>query len=351
MFRGAFLFFFFALLCFIQSVRELIGRTKKASRESDSDSSSESLENEYFHVLSGSPPLVPREEAEALVRAIAQKHGAKGVLRSLGNLPQKQVANAVAHFAQQMEDDETPLILLDASFLNNGKAGLLLTNRGLYSSFCSHPIWLADIEEVSYTKPGLGDYILLHLFGGLGHIILFGLRSLQNRLRVNGKTVYSTGNPLRSAFWFELLTELAEAARQVQLVEEEEAPKPSIVVLETALRIREDESLTMRQLRNPSWHDIERSIRALDQSSYPALRIWAGEVEQAPALEILGGNGKYVLRELGDGWVYYDPGGSEQEVEVCVGPLGCRAPAFYVCTDLQRVLEIARRYAETGTPE
>lgn len=337
-----------ALMCLVQGVRELIGHGKSFSDRTGGDSVGEALEDGHPQVLPVSPPLLPQEFAETLVREIAEDHGAKRILQLLGNLPQKHVDNAVACFAEQMADDETPLVQLDSSFLSNGKAGLLITNRGLYSSFYSHPVWLADIDEVSYAKPGVGDYLLSHLFGGLFYAFFFGFRRLQNRLLVNGKTVYATGTRLRSEFWLELLTELAEAARQMEIAESSEAQRPSVVVLETALRVGEDEAVELRQIRSPSRQDLERNIRALDQDSHPTLRIWAGEAEQAPALEILGGNGRYVLRERGDGWVFYDPSAGEEEVEVCTGH---RAPAYYVCTDLQRVLEIAHHYVETGTPE
>lgn len=348
---GASAFGALALICFVQGVRELIGHSKRSSRKRNDSSAGDSSEGEYLEVIPSTPPLIPQEEAEDLVREIAEKHKAKGVLRSLGNIPEKKIDNAVASFAQPMQEDESPLALIDSSFLGNGKAGFLLTNRGLYSSFYSRPIWLADIERVSFAKPGFSDHLVAHLFGGLLYGVLFGFRQLQNRLLVNGKTVYSTGNRFLVGFWIELLTELAELAQQPQVVEDDIPQKPSVVILETALQIGEGGAAHMRPLRNPSWHDIERSIRALDQSSHPSLRIWAGEVEQAPALEILGGNGKYVLRELGDGWTYYDPSAGEEEVEVCTGIPGHRAAAYYVCTDLQRVLAIARHYIETGTPE
>jgi hypothetical protein len=329
------------------------------------------------------------------VRAIAEKYKAKGILRKLGNLREDHVANAIACFAQVMDDEETPLTLIDTSFLGNGKAGFLLTNRGLYSSFQSRPLWLSDIHDVSYATPGFERYLFLSLLtaailvlaylGGmmgagigelLSHIglpprpfslgwsilslllslyyvvfVSLGFRQLQTRLLVNGKAVYCGRNRLRGAFWTELLTALAEAARQAQVGEGDGRRKPSVVVLETTLRSHENESVEVRNIRNPSWRDLEQSIRDLDQQSHPSLRIWAGEVEQAPALDILGGSGKYSLRELGDNWVYYDPNGGEDEVEVCVSGAGYRCPAFYVCTDLDRVLEIARHFVETGTPE
>lgn len=349
--RLALVFGFLALVCFTKGVRELIGRDEKMSQEKDGDSTDEPGEGEELPGVAWPSPLLPPEQAEALVREIAERHRAKRILRSLGNLPQKNLENAVANFAQEMKEDETPLVQLDCSFLSNGKTGLVITNRALYSSFYSRPICLADIDDVSCATPSLADHLAFHFFGGLLYALIVGFRRLQCHLLVNGNTVYSTGNPLRSEFWIELLTELSEAARGMQISVDEENHKPSVVILETALRICDDDFAEMRQLRNPSWHDVERSIRALNQDTHPSLLIWAGEVEQAPALELLGGNGKYVLRELGDGWIYYDPSAGEEEVEICKGPSGHRAPAYYVCTDLRRVLEIARRYFETGTPE
>jgi hypothetical protein len=78
------------------------------------------------------PALVPKEEAEAIIRAFAEKHGAKGVLRKLGDFPPDHLANAAARFAKEMTDEETPLALVDTSMMRNGKSGFLLTNRGLF---------------------------------------------------------------------------------------------------------------------------------------------------------------------------------------------------------------------------
>ncbi len=340
-----------AALCLVQGFRELAGRAKRPAEESDADSAGEILEVIDRDIADGAPPLVPQEEAESLLREIAEKYKVKGISRKLGNFRDDHLANAAARFAKDMEDDETPLALIDSSFLKNGKAGFLLTNRALYSSFSRRPFWLADIEEVSDARPGVGDYFAMWFLGVLIYGLLYGFRSLQYRLLVNGKIVYAGPTRLRGDFWIELLTELAEAARQAADSSGDIKAAPSIVVVEIARSRQEGEPIEFQQIRNPSWPQIEQSIRDLDQNSHPSLRIWAGEVEQAPALDILGGNGKYVLRELGDGWIYYDPSQSEEEIEVCTGLPGHRAPAFYVCTDLDRVLEIARHYFETGTPE
>ena len=70
--------------------------------------------------------MVPAELAERLVRAIAEKHGAKGVLRRLGHFRPDHVANAAARFARGLRPAEVPLGLIDTSLLKNGKSGLLL---------------------------------------------------------------------------------------------------------------------------------------------------------------------------------------------------------------------------------
>lgn len=339
-----------ALLCLVQGVRELIGRGKNPREQSEVNSSVEVVSTDEPDVIPSAPPLVPQKQAVSLVREIAEKHGAKGILRMLGQFREDHLANAAAHFAQAMHDDETPLALLDTSVFHNGKAGLLITNRGVYSSFCRRPIWLADIEDVLFARPGFDDFLVWYFFGII-YVFIYGFRRFQNRLVVNGTTVYLTGNRLRGDFWIELLTALADAARQMPTSIGVRKRKPELVVLETSLSLRGGEAIEVRRTVNPMWQQVEQSIRDLDRDGRPSLRIWAGEVERAPALDILGGNGKYVLRELGDGWIFYDPSQGEEEVEICPGLVGHRFPAFYVCADLKRVLQIARHYFETGTPE
>jgi hypothetical protein len=51
---------------------------------------------------------------------------------------------------------------------------------------------------------------------------------------------------------------------------------------------------------------------------------------------------------LPDGWVYDDPAAGDEPVEVYPGH---RVPGYSVCTDLDRVIEIARGFAEAGAFE
>jgi hypothetical protein len=362
-----------ALLCVVQAFRELEGRDKSSGERSKVGTPDEIVEHSNREFHSSAPPLVPEEQAERLVREIAEKHKAKGILRKLGAFRSDHIENAVRHFADQMDEEETPLAFIDTSFLGNGKRGLLVTNRAVYSSNFSRPLWLVDIDEVTYEKPDPSDIALINVFAVLlvavhflspnpmrylAHAVLFALivfalpiMRFKHRLLINSKIVCK--RRLRGAFWIELLTALASAAREVppSPLSDATVNAPSFVVLETTHSHGDGASCDTRQFRDPPWQQIEQSIRALDADGHPSLRIWAGEVEQAPALDIFGGNGKYALRELGDGWIYYDPHGGEDEVEVCICGAGHRCPAFYVCTDLDRVLGIARHFVETGTPE
>lgn len=336
------------------------------------DSLSEDADEATEVPVPSAAPLVPLEQAESLLRDIAKNHKANGILRKLGHFRAGHLSNARASFARDMGDDETPLYLVDRSFLGNGKAGFLLTNRGIYSSYSSHPCWLADIEEISYGKPESSG-VVMSILGVLFFFVLIVVQDrdarwllgkliaacvaleevrrafIAHRLLINGKLVCK--RRLSEKFWIELLTKLAAAAKGDRLVLAAPKSAPTLVILETTIFAHEGIPIETRQIHDPSWEQIEQSIRELDQDSHPSLRIWAGEVNQAPALEILGGNGKYALRELGNGWVYYNPDGEAEEVEVCVSGSGYRCPGFYVCADPHRVLEVALRFTATGTPE
>ena len=327
------------------------------------------------------PPLVPRRVAEAIVRELADHYGLKGVLEKLGNFREADLANAKAAFADQMGEDETPLAFVDRSLMINGKAGVLVTNRGLYTSRFPHVVWLKDIVAVSYERPDGADIALTTFIILTSHTICFpiglvflmsgGLRRMQDRFIVNGKVVYRKAGFRTPAFWVELLIDLGEAARRVRLpvleleshsastdvflpgaqpltrteVFRPDSPRPPrSVVLATVHSAGEGQPPDVRRFSDPTAEQIEQAIRDLDARDRPSLRLSAGEGEGA-VLEIRGGNGKYTLRQPGDGWVYYDPSANEEEIEVCEGH---RCPAFYVCTELPTVLRIARHFVETG---
>jgi hypothetical protein len=193
---------------------------------------------------------------------------------------------------------------------------------------------------------------------------------------VNGKTVYSGGNPIRHGFWVELLTALGEASRQVEeRARAGRAPDaPALQGITRHVDLGTDfrqhigagptrpEGLTALQLHPhsadgvplvgelldaPAWELVERSIRELDGHTHPRVRLWAGPPGEPPGLDIIGGNGKYALREVGNGWVYYDSNGTDEQVNVQTSGAGHRCAGYYVCTDVERVLRIARRFFES----
>jgi len=160
--------------------------------------------------------MVPSETAVKVVRELAEKHRNQRAVRQLGRYLPSVLANVRASFAPDLSDDETPLFLLDESFLQNGKKGLLLTNRRLYSNGLTRPIPLDEIVAavVEYpTSLQVGLFLML-----LGPFLgFFFRRRNMPRLIVNGYQVYRGpfGGPLlggRPEFLTELLTRLAALA-------------------------------------------------------------------------------------------------------------------------------------------
>ena len=352
------------LVFFALAIRELLKRPKEIPAARPREDLHEPLAAPAHVLPVRLPGLVAREKAEGIVRELAEHYGLRGVVKKLGNFQERHLANARAAFADQMGDDETPLAFVDRSLLGNGKVGFLVTNRGLYSSCYPHVLWLKDIHVVSHKGPTLIDHIVCFTLIVLGNVfclpvailylVLRGVDTLHDRLSVNGEVVYKNGKFGTPDFWIDVLTTLGEAARRQPLpvlprkadpggtgiFRPDAARLPMSVVLATVHAATEGQPPEVRRFSDPTSEHIEQAIRDLDARDRPSLRLSADVV-----LEIRGGNGKYTLRQPGDGWVYYDPSAGEEEVEVGTGE---RCPAFYVCTEILTVLRIARHFVETG---
>jgi hypothetical protein len=111
-----------------------------------------------------------------------------------------------------MTAEEVPLVAVDTSFLENGSAGLLLTNRCLYSSELPDPVPLATIREARVEHPDTLDHIL-YLLGLLGWLFRSMRGTYYSRLVVNDDVVYNHAKPIRYEFWVDVLTRLAAASR------------------------------------------------------------------------------------------------------------------------------------------
>ncbi len=159
-------------------------------------------------------PDLSADEARRILRGVADRHKAQGIRKQLDGINHAKVNKATDGYARLMGEDETPLALVDTSFLQNGSAGLLLTNRRVYSHLLSAPVELSEITSAAFEKPTE----LQGLMVGLGGPLLFGVyrlcggRPITTALRVNGQEVFQ--GKCNHAFWIDALTALGQAARQ-----------------------------------------------------------------------------------------------------------------------------------------
>jgi hypothetical protein len=311
-------------------------------------------------ILDGTGPdrlgrLVPADRAAAVVRAVAEEHRAPHIVKQLDGIRSDRVAKARARFARGMTDDEVSLVLVDTSFMRNGRSGFLLTNRALYSSRLPEPIRLDEIDKVQHRPPA-EHLSLLHIALVVVHVVfppavllLLPFLPLVYRKRertvdallVNDRVVFAGKRNLVWDFWVDVLIALR--------TEFDTAPGPAlVVVLESVHQGAEGAVVANPRTVQPTWAAIETAIQSLDGWANPAVVIWAGPPARPAGLEVRGGVDKYALRELPAGWVYHDPAGLDEEVEVSVGQMGYRCPAHAVCTDVGRVLAIVRRFTATG---
>jgi hypothetical protein len=268
--------------------------------------------------------LVPPERAAEIVRACARLHGARHIVKQLDGIRPGRIARARARFARQMNDGEFPLILVDESFFRTGAVGFLLTNRALYTSRLPGPIALEDIRTVRHRPPETavtlveGGLVLLHIVFPPAILLALPLalrraRQRKNALLVNDRVVYAGDKNLAWNFWLDVLPALAA-----------ELAGPRVELLEAFPADGEPLRTT-----DPDWESVEQVIRSLNADSLPVLRLWAPG--RAIGLEIAGGDGRYTVRPLRVG-----------PVEVQVGEV---TPA----SSVQRVVRIARQFAETGS--
>lgn len=361
--------------------------------------------------IASPPRMISGNRAEALVRASAQQHHEATILRHFDSSPTERPAgpvtlfpspiyfvvsrrrqctpaerltNAIGSFACEWDPEELPLLFLDTSWQRNGRSGILLTNRRLYSSRLDGPIELQDVVRVTFENPSDAEMIFkLFLFVScflVGWVFILWGPWFRRRLFVNGEVVYEARANFPGNFWVELLGALGSAARQEEMrppatnASDTAAPqaitrhvglltnspgkvpagrsrRQGVASLETHPHSAQGTPLGREFVESPSWEQVEHTIRRLDGYCHPLVCLWAEQPRMAPGLEIIGGAGKYALREVGDGWVFYDPNAADDEVEVQTSGAGHRCAGYCVCTDVERVLKIARRFFESDKVE
>jgi hypothetical protein len=109
---------------------------------------------------------------------------------------------------------------------------------------------------------------------------------------------------------------------------------------------------TTRSTQNPHWEHVEAAIRSLDHHCLPFIFIGLrDECEGVDCLSVLGGPKGYAIMaaDTAGRWLnYYDASHTGGDVAVWTSDQGYHPPERYVCYDLDRVLQIARYYAERG---
>jgi hypothetical protein len=107
-----------------------------------------------------------------------------------------------------------------------------------------------------------------------------------------------------------------------------------------------------RAVRNPTWDDVETAIRALDHYCLPFIFIGLrDECRGEDCMGVLGGPKGYAISaaDAEGSWLQYcDPSHIGGEVPVWTSDQGFYPSERYVTYDLNRVLQVARHYAEHG---
>ncbi len=107
------------------------------------------------------------------------------------------------------------------------------------------------------------------------------------------------------------------------------------------------------RIENPQWSDIESAIRGLNRFTHPFVSVYRctnPRDDAIPDFEVIGGDGAYAMQGLknGSAALFFNPGGSNDPVEIWLSDQGTDLPAKNVCRDIEVVLEAARYFFEHG---
>lgn len=105
---------------------------------------------------------------------------------------------------------------------------------------------------------------------------------------------------------------------------------------------------------HPDWPTVEEAIRRLDRYRWPFVWLHTvppvyGEIPEN-ALNVMGGRGEYYLSLSKDGGetAYVDVARGDAVIQIWESDQGSTMPEYLPCNDLERVLGIARFFAEQG---
>ena|SRR5581483_3160653 len=103
---------------------------------------------------------------------------------------------------------------------------------------------------------------------------------------------------------------------------------------------------------NPSWAEIEASIRRLDQFCFPFVWLKLADDDEEGFLNVVGGNGIYAIEgyteEEGQRRYWNENHSTTRIIKVWLSDQGFETEELYVCYDIDIVLKVARYFAEHG---
>ncbi|HUO07509.1 MAG TPA: hypothetical protein VM008_04350 [Phycisphaerae bacterium] len=111
------------------------------------------------------------------------------------------------------------------------------------------------------------------------------------------------------------------------------------------------------RLADPTWDDIENGVRQLNKVQFPFVWLFlAADAadDEVPDFEVMGGDGDYVMAVTDPNGVHRRfrfPSHSNKWLHVWTSDQGCEMEEKFVCHDVDFVLRVLRRYADTGELE
>ena len=104
---------------------------------------------------------------------------------------------------------------------------------------------------------------------------------------------------------------------------------------------------------DPTWDEIEDSIRNLDRFRHPFVWLMLGHERNEGQLDIVGGDGAFALsgytKKQGDKRYYNVEHSSTKEISIWTSDQGCEMEELYVCYDIDVVLRAAKYFCDHGS--
>jgi hypothetical protein len=113
---------------------------------------------------------------------------------------------------------------------------------------------------------------------------------------------------------------------------------------------------TCVEINSPEWEDVSVAIRRMDDDEYPIVQLSWKEVgscfDDEESFNVIGGAvSGFALFEFIPGWNFEDPFGSNEDIRLWQSDQGYFCKRKNVIVEVDKVLELARIYFETGSYE